>query len=592
MNIPGFTGMPRGFVLNYISKQVELSANYTVIRGRHTFRMGNQYRHYDAFGATSGNGSGSFNFNGDYTSNPVSAGGSGSPLADFYLGIPASADRQIPTPGFTRLITNNGAYLNDDWKVSSKLTLILGIRFEYNTPVYSPRDQLSGFDPNARNGRGAILLANQAAIDPPFSDSAVPNGIAAYKSLFVFAKDTGVSEKYLRDMNFFRLTYWLPRVGLAYRLNNKTVVRSAYGMYTTPYDMNKGLSLGVPWSVSERENLNQRYDSVKTIQTLLPAGSAYALIPGIGATNLLEDKDLGYVQQWNIAVQRELPGRFSFDVAYVGTKGTRLQRGYGNPNTPRPGPGPIQPRRPWPDFGNIGANENSASSIYHALQTRVERRFHLGLSLLGSFTWAKSIDDDSSATNIVYDQYNRRRDRGQSDFNLPRVFTLGLVYELPWMRTAKGIQQTVLGGWTVGAIATLQDGFPYTPLFNGDPANAATPSRADVVAGCNPVPSNPTPQRWINTNCFVAPPGAPDYRLGNAGRNILRGDSFRNMDLSLYKGFSFSERKILQLRFEGFNALNQHSFQFPNATVNSSIYGTVTGSSPGRILQVAAKFNF
>jgi hypothetical protein len=222
----------------------------------------------------------------------------------------------------------------------------------------------------------------------------------------------------------------------------------------------------------------------------------------------------------------------------------------------------------------------------------VERRFSRGLSLLAAFTWSKSIDQDSDNTEGYYDTYNQRLNRGLSAFDSPRNFTAGVVYELPWLRKAQGFQRALLGGWTMGTILTLRDGFPYTPWFSGDPSNTGTSSRADVVYGCDPNISNPTPARWFNTACFASPPGAPNYRLGNAGRNILRGDAYHNIDLSLYKDFLFSEQRKLQVRFEGFNAFNQHSFSFPNATVNSPSFGQVFGSSPGRILQVAGKLYF
>ena len=144
----------------------------------------------------------------------------------------------------------------------------------------------------------------------------------------------------------------------------------------------------------------------------------------------------------------------------------------------------------------------------------------------------------------------------------------------------------------LGTVTTLQDGFPFTPSFSGDPANVGGGSRADVVPGCDWHLSNPSPAKWFNTACFAAPPGAPIYRRGNAGRNILRGDGYHNVDLSLYKDFLFSERGRLQIRFEGFNAFNMHSFALPNATVNSPAYGTILNASPGRILQVAGKFLF
>jgi hypothetical protein len=140
---------------------------------------------------------------------------------------------------------------------------------------------------------------------------------------------------------------------------------------------------------------------------------------------------------------------------------------------------------------------------------------------------------------------------------------------------------------------TFQSGFPYTPNAYGDPANTGESTWADVVAGCNPKLSNPTPQRWFNTACFVTPPGAPTYRLGDAGRDILRGDGYQNIDFGIYKDFRLgSEQRRLQLRFEGFNLFNWHSFGFPVATVNDPSYGMVFSSSSPRVLQVAGKLYF
>jgi hypothetical protein len=226
------------------------------------------------------------------------------------------------------------------------------------------------------------------------------------------------------------------------------------------------------------------------------------------------------------------------------------------------------------------------------MQFKLERRFHRGLSLLTGFTWSRSIDHDSTDGEGAYDPYNFKLNRGPSVFDSPRVFTTGLVWELPWLRKARGASRLIAGGWTLGTILTFQDGFPFTPTFSGDPSNTGTGSRADVVAGCDYQQGGGTPNRWFNTSCFVAPPGAPQFRRGNAGRNILRGDATRNVDLSFYKEFLWTEQRKFQLRFEGFNAFNMHSFTFPDASVNSPNYGRIFGSSPARVMQVAAKFLF
>lgn len=588
MNITGFTGLPQGFLLNYTSNNFEYTANFTMIRGRHTFKMGETYRSWQQNLTTSGQGSGTFNYTGTYTNNPANLANTGAGLADFLLGVPFSASRYVPPGWYYQRLRNNWAYFTDDWKVSSRLTVNLGLRYELNLPTTEKRGQFASFLPAARNGRGAILVPNAASVSPPYLQSSVERSWPFYSQFSVFASDVGISEKYLREVGHYS---WAPRAGLAYRLSNNTVIRAGYGLFWVQLDGNRESEFeSVPFLIRESGILNDSFIPSRTTQNFLPAGSSFSQF----ATLLAHDpaaRDFGYSQQWNFAIQRQFPGQFSVDLAYVGTKGTRLQSSRGI-NVPREGPGAVQARRPYPDFGVITWNDQSASSIYHSLQVKLERRFYKGLSLLTAFTWSKSIDQDSTNGEGLYDPYNARLNRGVSLFDVPRVFTTGLVWELPWLRTAKGATRVLLGGWTLGSLLTLQDGFPFTPTFSGDPSNTGTGSRADVIAGCDFGSGGGTPERWFNTSCFVAPPGAPIYRRGNAGRNILRGDGYQNVDLSLYKEFLFAEQRKFQLRFEGFNAFNLHSFTFPTATVNDPNFGRVFGSSPARVMQVAAKVVF
>ena len=368
-------------------------------------------------------------------------------------------------------------------------------------------------------------------------------------------------------------------------------MRVGYGFYYLPLDGNRESETeSAPFLVRESGILNNPFIPTKTTQTLFPKGSSFSP----QATIYGEDPNahnFGYSQQWNFSIQRQIATDLSFDVAYVGTTGTNLQTDR-LINAPLPGPGSVQSRRPFPDFGVIYWNEQSANSIYHALQAKLERRFSKGFSLLAAFTWSKSIDDDSDNSEGYIDPYNTRLSRGLSSFDVPYNFTFAVVYDLPWFKNSNALAQAVVGGWTLTSIVTAHSGLPYTPMYAGDPSNTGTSSYADVVSGCNSELANATPQKWFNTACFAAPPGPPNYRRGNAGRDILRGDSYRNFDLSLYKNFRFTESRRLQMRFEAFNVFNQHSFAFPDATVNSPTYGQVFSSSPGRILQVAAKLYF
>ena len=230
------------------------------------------------------------------------------------------------------------------------------------------------FLPSARNGRGAILVPNAESVSPPYLQSSVERSWPFYSQFSVFASDVGISEKYLREVGH---NSWAPRAGLAYRLSNNTVIRAGYGLFWVQLDGNRESEFeSVPFLIRESGILNDPFIPTRTTQNFLPAGSSFSQF----ATLLAHDpaaRDFGYSQQWNFAIQRQLPGQFSVDAAYVGTKGTRLQSSRGI-NVPREGPGVVQNRRPYPDFGVITWNDQSASSIYHSLQLKLERRFYKG----------------------------------------------------------------------------------------------------------------------------------------------------------------------------------------------------------------------
>jgi hypothetical protein len=588
ISISGYTGLPQGLILNFIGNGFDYSSNLTITRGRHTLKMGGSYREYQQYYTNSGQGSGTFNFTGTYSEDPQNPSASGAGVADFILGVPASGGRYIPPGWFYNHIKGSAIYFNDDWKVTPRLTATLGIRYELNLPNTELHDQFATFDPAARGGQGAIVVPNVQSISAPYYHSSVPLSWPVYSEYSVFAADVGISPKYLRKVAYDHIA---PRLGLAYQPDPLTVFRVGYGIYYVQLDgLRESEMESAPFLIRESGIDNDPLLPTKTIQTLFPIGSSFSPQAAIYGSDS-STGDWGYSQQWNLAFQRMLPAQFALDIAYVGTAGTHLQT-IRALNTPLPGPGDIQPRRPYPDFGTIQWNEQTANSNYNALQVKLERRFNHGLSLLTSFTWSKSIDYDSNDSDGYYDPYNRSSSRGVSDFNVPKVFSTSVIYELPWFRSAQAVTRSLMAGWTVGGIVSIQDGFPYTPMYSGDPSNTGIPSRADIVPGCNPVLNDPTPREFFNTSCFVAPPGPPVYRLGDAGRNILMADSYRDFDASFYKNFLFSEQKRLEIRFEGFNALNEHSFGIPNATVNAPGYGSVSSSSTGRQIQIAGKFYF
>ncbi len=588
MNITGYTGLPSGTQYNYISNDYSYSANYTMVRGRHTFQMGETFRDWQQNLTDSGQGSGSFNFTGMYTQDPLNPTTTGSGLADFLLGVPASGSRYIPPGWFYQRMKNEWAYFNDSWKATRNLTVTLGVRYEINWPVTEEHHQFATFSPQARGGRGAIVVPDQQSVSAPYYHTSVPLSWPVYGPLSVYARDVGLSPTYLRSVGYHNFA---PRLGVAYMLDPKSVIRAGYGLYYMQLDGNRESETeSAPFLIRESGILNDPELPTHTIQTLFPAGSSFSSKASLFGEDP-NPTNFGYTEEWNLSIQRAIKQNLSLDVGYVGTAGIHLQATDAL-NTPRPGPGTVQTRRPYSDFGVISWDEQSAQSIYHSLQASLDRRFSSGFSVLASFTWSKAIDDASDDTETYEDPYNHSLSRGLSSFDIPRNFTLAALYALPALSREARMMRSVLGGWMLSSIVSYHDGFPFTPYASGDPANTGTFSYADVVPGCNPALSGPTPQEWFNTACFVAPPGAPDYGWGNARRNILRGDFYKDYDGGVFKNFQLTEKDRLEVRFEGFNIFNQHSFGLPNATVGAPGYGSVTTASPGRILQGAAKIYF
>jgi hypothetical protein len=284
----------------------------------------------------------------------------------------------------------------------------------------------------------------------------------------------------------------------------------------------------------------------------------------------------------------------SLEVAYVGNKGTKLETNVPL-NRPLPGPGDVDPRRPFPNLTEGFEVANIGSSIYHSLQAKVERQYANGLSLIASYTLAKSIDDTSSDFGSGYqDEYNLRLERAVSNFDYRQRLSVGYIYDLPFGRgkrlsPANAALQYIASGWEASGIVTLQSGAPFTITSGRDIANTGSgPQRPDRIASGRL--DHPTIDKWFDTSAFVM--NAP-YTWGNSGRNILYTDGLQVWDASLLRNFSIREGMRLQFRGEFFNVLNHPDFGTPVRTLTSGNFGKVFGTrNTPRIGQVALKFIF
>ena len=534
------------------------------IKGDHSLRFGGRLdrKQYNAFQSSAIRGI--FNFTGVYSNNPASSAASGDAVADMLLGAPINGNINIlnGTRGFRRW--QPSVFIQDDWKVSSRLTLNLGLRYELypQYPWVEVADRQAQFIPST----GALVQVGTGGV-PRSGTDLDKNNLA-------------------------------PRIGLAYRLANKTVIRSAYGVYyaAPQYEINRNLAVNPPFAGGNSFSNNQAaFASARTLEDGFDRSFTAA---GASLKGLDGNLRMPYVQQWNFNLQQQLPGNMLLTLAYVGTKGVKL-RDESDINQPRPGPGPVAPRRPYPIYNSIAYTAFRANSNYNGLQTTFEKRYAKGLTFLASYTWGHNIDDAGIFGGDHQDVLNLQLDRGNSPYDTRHTFVATFNYELPFGRNSGGVRSALVRGWQINGILRLSTGQYLTPTVGPNNLNGSGFQRANVIAGCNWNLPNPSPDRWFDTTCFTIP---DQYTFGNAGRDIIEGPGTHNFDFSAFRNIYLTKGetpKQLQLRGEFFNVTNTPQFNTPNATIGTPNAGTINSAgSPTsfqrvqRQIQIGAKFIF
>ena len=575
-NITGFTQLGHSQqTFHQFTNAYILSDTLALVRGAHNIILGGDIRAYRSPQSTS-NGT-----NGRITVSNIFTGYS---VSDYLLGAFQQAT------AFTSLVTGDyrnqhyALYFQDDYKIRPRLTLNLGLRWEYASPTHETNGSEGYFDQTA----GVLRLAKSPSI----------YGIdVSSPSIVVGGVREGV---YAPDYKQFA-----PRIGLAYQLNQKTVIRSGYGIF---YITNQG-SHTIEGSVNPGAAItvtstNSKGQIPRLVDTLFDSVSQSAVQGGGSLQTINPLREPSYMQQWNLNIQRELPFNTILEVGYAGSNGIHLV-GTTDVNAARlnnPGENlSILARRPYPAFSFIQQYGSNEQSNYNALLVRAERRFTSGLSLLASYTFSKSIDNGSAALSdaqVHQNSSNRSADRALSAFDIRNRFTFSGVWELPFgpkqrfFSSAQGVTGHLVNGWQVNTVVQFQDGSPFNPTEQGDIAQTGGQStqRPDRIANGNLPVSKRAPARWFDTSAFVlATPGA----LGNSGRNILFTNGTKNVDLSLFKNNYFGERRYnVQFRAEFFNLLNDTNFGIPAVAVNGPNFGVVTATGPAREVQFALKFIF
>jgi hypothetical protein len=583
----------------------QIAESLTWQKGRHAIKIGGDLRWERLNVVQPPSPTGSFTFSNLFTDLPNVAN-TGSPFASFLLGQVQQFTIDLQQSEIRNRAHFQEYFIQDDWRVSSRWTVNAGLRYTLNFPSTEESNQAAVFNLETRQleylGRDGRPRA---------------------------------ARKLHKD-NFG------PRFGVVGSLTDKTVVRTGYAIVwiemagiTTPFTTPVFPFL---------QTVTQR-----TLDNIVPAfvlanGPSVEPIPltpdaGLGQGVFSVDRELGsgYVQQWNASLQREITSNIAVEVAYVGSKITRvgipdtnlnqlsvdqLREGtsllarvpnpyfgtiprssvLGDPTIPR-----AQLLKPYPQYTTVSLYRNNVgTTIYHGFTTKVEQRFSRGLSYLVSYTRSKLVDDASSVFDAsiltgpvvnypVADTFNRKLERDYSNGDVPHVFVASAVWDIPWGAGRRGAVPGVAGAlvndWTLTGIMTLQSGMPLAVAqTTNNNAFAGFGTQRPNLTGEPALPAGErSVGRWFNTSAFAA---APQFAIGTSSRNPVRGPGYRNLDIAVSRRVRLQGSRSLEVRAEMFNATNTPPFGAPNTTAGAAAFGTITTAGDPRVVQVALKFNF
>lgn len=541
------------------------AASFTRVRKAHKFNIGlevrnQQLNNYRAGGSHRGH----FEFYGDFT---------GHAFADFLLGIPAVATRGM---GFDRADLRQRtwkAYFRDDWKISPRFSLSLGLAYDYFPVAHSIHDNVSLFWPLVFEppADGGLVVAGS-----PEAEAAGLRGLRPGHAAYPDRND------------------WQPSFGLAYSPmgNNKLVLRASYGWNYQPLDMRRTLNFigrNYPfyWQEAASSPSAPELDLSDPFRAAAPAEmTVRAVDPYVRSS---------YVQEWQLSVQNEFMRGWTFEARYDGRKATRMGRTI-PANVPVPGEGSIQERRPNPRFGKFSIGESGGSSIGHALRAELRKRLSGGFSLRSNFDWDRTFSD--SLMSDPQDPRNLRAERALSGFSPPMRFSVSYIWELPVGRERPlsvewaGKFRALLEGWQLSGITRISSGTPTHPQLRGDKNNdGVSGDRPDRIGPGVLPPSARSAARWFATEDFAAP--ADIYSFGNCGRNVLFIPGEMVWDVSLIKRTRLSARgAALEFRVQMFNAFNHTNFERPGTSFGTSTFGVITNAKASREIEIALKYMF
>jgi hypothetical protein len=595
----------------------------TWIRGNHTLNFGANFRKWSLQRDLANDFLGQFTYSGFFTDPRLPDPADRTKtlpatrdhaIADFLLGYFSGASVFQPAGfGVEGAVGNPrqfnywylAPYIQDDWKVNQRLTLNLGLRYDFRTIPTESNNRMGWRD--LSNPRGGLLVADENLVD---------TGIVGDQSYYRFANRRNPADASKR--------VFAPRLGFAFRpfSDDKTVVRGGFGVF---FDSAEGREIDGAADIfpyvsrgSYNQTVGQQAPLITTDSLFPDFASAKVATPAANtflAVSMSPEPRNPYVQQWSLGVQRSLTQKTTLELNYIGSKGTHLLMRRNIAQARRMtdpafcaanktvGDCPVLARRPFPNFVTYIDSDWSGNSSYNAFNAKVEHRSN-SLLFTTVYTWAKSIDNKSAAAGIgndvagwqgFLDNNDIRRDRGRSEFDVDHRLVSSVVYELPIGRGKRfggnlpKAADLIIGGWQVNAIATFQRGFPMTITASdlGGLNDSQGTNRADLVGALR---LTKTIDQWFDSSAFAQP---AEGFLGTSGRGILRAPGVNNWDTGLFKNFAITEKVSFQFRFESFNAFNHTQWGVPVRNIaDRQNFGKITNARAARINQFGAKIVF
>jgi hypothetical protein len=526
-------------------------------RGAHNTRFGFDLRRLTTGRRAANDPRGLFSFTGDMT---------GYSVADFMLGLPRTVIN--PTDQLQGHVGGwrNGFFINDVWQASRNFTLSLGLRYELNTPVQTYA------------GYASMLAEDLLTIIP----STFPS--PGFK---------------FHDPNYKDIA---PRLGATYRFGEKTVVRAGFGIYFNPNQMNSFTFLTnnpplAAVSTFTNDPANPTLSFASPTGVAGPVATPDMISPTRDLPNARKD-------QWSFDVQRELTKSTALDLQYVGSNTSHLDRSFFN-NTPAPGAGAVDPRRPTQQFRSRRIIQNDLIADYDAVSIILRQRMSHGLQGDMHYTWSRTRDmgTNSNGGGQTMDNYDIWRDYAPANWDIPHRFVASYIYDVPFLKSSsRPLLKYGVAGWQVGGITTISSGSPVNITLSTDRANIGITGqqRPDLIGAapalnCTPNTAGTTPlaqrELWTcyDVNAFALP---AQFTFGNASRNLLRGPKYMSTDLTMMKNFPIGARMRVQVRAEVYNLFNTVNFNNPNASFGSAGFGRITSAGSMRQMQLGAKVLF